>query len=388
MNTETITISKRKQQVIWGLRILLSFLFLISAVAKLYPSPYFAMTTFEIKQLLPMGFSEGAAAYFSRTLIGCEFALGFLLLQPHFLKRLVIPVSFLMLLIFVIELTYEIVSSGNSGNCGCFGTLLPMTPLEAIIKNLVAMGILGYLYKTIQENPAKKNFSFLMSITLASVLAVFMLGPIQPSQASTATPASGIVVVEDEEPTVTDAQSSNTTTSDAKGTTSDGTTATTTSDPVKPVNGKDPKITTTEPVVEKVDEPAQKKSGYKSLYPDIDKGKKILCFFAPGCEHCKETAKELTQMKSQVSGFPDIRIAFMDEEAELIPAFFEFAGAKYTYTVLDIATFWKTVGSRDTPGVFYIWNGNIVKVYDGIDANAFKAKEFKALIQKPWSELK
>ncbi|HLP54707.1 MAG TPA: MauE/DoxX family redox-associated membrane protein [Fluviicola sp.] len=383
MNTETITISKRKQQVIWGLRILLSFLFLISAVAKLYPSPYFAMTTFEIKQLLPMGFSETAAAYFSRTLIGCEFALGFLLLQPHFLKRLVIPVSFLMLLIFVIELTYEIASSGNSGNCGCFGTLIPMTPLEAIIKNIIAMGMLGYLFKVIPENPAKKNFSFLMSITLASVLAVFMLGPIQPAQAS-GTPANGVVEVVDEP------DSDNTNTIAATGTddktTTDGK-STTTTDPGKTVDGKDPK-NATEPADEKVDEPAKKKSGFSSLFPDIDKDKKILCFFAPGCEHCKETAKELTQMKNQVKDFPDIRIAFMDEEAELIPAFFEFAGAKYTHSVLDIATFWKTVGNRDTPGVFYIWNGNIVKVYDGIEGNAFKAKEFKALVQKPWSEVK
>ena len=178
----------------------------------------------------------------------------------------------------------------------------------------------------------------------------------------------------------------NTDTSSKTGITVDA--KTTTTDPAKLVNGKDPKATATEPIVEKVDEPAQKKSGYKSLYPDIDKGKKILCFFAPGCEHCKETAKELTQMRSQVANFPEIRIAFMDEEAELIPAFFEFAGAKYTHSILDIATFWKTVGNRDTPGVFYIWNGNIVKVYDGIDANAFKAKEFKALIQKPWSEVK
>ena len=52
-----------------SIRIILSFLFLLSAVAKLYPSPYFALTTFEIKQLLPMGFSEVSAAYFSRTLI-------------------------------------------------------------------------------------------------------------------------------------------------------------------------------------------------------------------------------------------------------------------------------------------------------------------------------
>ncbi|MDH4473229.1 MAG: protein tlpB [Fluviicola sp.] len=381
MSTETATISKRKSQIIWGLRILLSFMFLLSAVAKLYPSPYFAMTTFEIKQLVPMGFSETAAAYFSRTLIGCEFALGFLLLQPHFLKRLVIPVSFLMLLIFVIELSYEIATKGNSGNCGCFGTLLPMTPLEAIIKNIVAMGILGYLYKAIQENPAKKNFSFLMSITLASVLAIFMLGPIQPAK-PIENQASRTVVVEDEEPIT----NNNGTTTNLQGTTTDPKSPAT--DPGKPVDGKDPKTNTADPVVEKVDEPTQKKSGFKSIFPDIDNDKKILCFFAPGCEHCKETAKELTQMKSQVSGFPDIRIAFMDEEPELIPAFFEFAGAKYTHTVLDIATFWKTVGNRDTPGVFYIWNGNIVKVYDGIEGNAFKAKEFKALIQKPWSEVK
>ena len=325
-----------------------------------------------------MGFSETTAAYFSRTLIGCEFALGFLLLQPHFLKRLIIPVSFLMLLVFVIELTYEISTSGNSGNCGCFGTLLPMTPLEAIIKNIIAMGMLGYLYKVMQDNPAKKNFSFVLSITLASVLAVFMLGPIRPSQTSSK-PAGGIIeVVEEPDTTAVTTNTGDTgTATDPKST-----------DPGKSDPGKDPKVGTTDPDVVKVDEPAQKKSGFKTLYPDIDNGKKILCFFAPGCEHCKETAKELTQMKSQIAGFPDIRIAFMDEEAELIPAFFEFAGAKYTYTVLDIATFWKTVGSRDTPGVFYIWNGNIVKVYDGIDANAFKAKEFKALVQKPWSEVK
>ncbi len=378
MSKETIVISKRKNQIHWGIRILLSFLFLISAVAKLYPSPYFALTTFEIKQLLPMGFSEVSAAYFSRTLIGCEFALGFALLQPHFLKRLVIPVSFLMLLIFVVELTYEIISSGNSGNCGCFGTLIPMTPLEAIIKNIVAMGLLGYLYKAIPHNPLKKNILVLVGITVVSIASVFILG----SQGSDKTKGKAAKIIEVvEEPVVM-----NTDTSSKTGVTVDAKTATT--DPTKLVNGKDPKATTIEPIVEKVDEPAQKKSGYKSLYPDIDKGKKILCFFAPGCEHCKETAKALTEMRSQVANFPEIRIAFMDEEAELIPAFFEFAGAKYTHSILDIATFWKTVGNRDTPGVFYIWNGNIVKVYDGIDANAFKAKEFKALVQKPWSEVK
>ena len=69
--------SVSKKNISWGIRLLISFLFLLSAVAKLYPSPYFAISTFEVKQLYPLGFSEGFAPYFSRILIGIEFALGF-----------------------------------------------------------------------------------------------------------------------------------------------------------------------------------------------------------------------------------------------------------------------------------------------------------------------
>jgi len=57
--------------------------------------------------------------------------------------------------------------------------------------------------------------------------------------------------------------------------------------------------------------------------------------------------------------------------------------------VMEVGQFWQTLGgTRDTPGVFYFWNGNEVKSYDGIESKAFKAKEFKALVQKPWTELK
>ena len=149
----------------------------------------------------------------------------------------------------------------------------------------------------------------------------------------------------------------------------------------------DPKAPVKDSVPAKVEEPKKKKSGYANLFADIDKGKKILCFFAPGCDHCQQTAKELTQLKKQIADFPDIRIVFMDEEAERIPEFFEFAGAKYTHMVMDVGQFWTTF-KGDTPGVFYLWNGNLIKSYDGIEANAFKVADFKKIVQKPWSELK
>lgn len=366
MTTESYALNNRKKNLYLSLRILLSLLFLVSAVAKLYPSPNLALATFEVKQLYTMGFSEGAAAYFSRTLIGCEFALGFLLLQPHYLKRLVIPASFLMLLVFSIHLTYSIVSGSGRENCGCFGTLLPMTPLQALIKNIIAMGMLGYLFMVLDKTADRLNFFVLTTVTFASVLFVYLVGPLSKKSSSPVT-----VPIEEVMEDTTAVEDTLTNALPVNGTT---------------VNQVDTAKIAAKPVV---DEPKKKKSGFAQYFADIDKGKKILCFFAPGCEHCKETAKQLTQLKKQIPDFPEIRIIFMDEEPELIPTFFEFAGGTYPNMVMEVGQFWQTLGgTRDTPGVFYLWNGNQVKVYDGIDANAFKAKEFKTLVQKPWSEIK
>jgi len=65
----------KKLYIAWFIRILVSLLFIVSAVAKMYTSPYFAISTFEVKQLYTLGFSEHVAPYFSRTLIGIELAI-------------------------------------------------------------------------------------------------------------------------------------------------------------------------------------------------------------------------------------------------------------------------------------------------------------------------
>ncbi len=350
-------------------RVILSALFLISAAAKLYPSPYFALTTFEMKQLLPMGFNETTAAYFSRTLIGCELALGILLLQPHYYRKLVLPVSFLLLLIFSSHLSYEILTTGNKGNCGCFGSLMPMTPLQALIKNIVAMGMIIYLFKLSSKESDKNNFSLLMTVTFASILFIYLLGPIARQETKVQAPVtiSDAEIIRDK-PALSDKNN----------------------DVPKPsptnIEGKT--LEKNQIKAPKIEEPASRKSGYSNYFLDIDKGKKVLCFFAPGCDHCRETVKELTQLKKQISNFPEIRILFMDEEAEKIPDFFAFAGSNYPYQLLDIISFWKAIGSsKDTPGVVYLWNGNTFKFYEGINENKFKKNEFKFLVQKPFKEL-
>lgn len=359
-----------KKYLPWTIRIIISFLFIISAVAKMYPSPYFAISTFEVKQLYPMGFSEGFAVFFSRILIGIEFALGILLLQNNYLKKVVIPATILMLVVFTTHLTIDTIQNGgNSGNCGCFGSLLPMTPIEAIIKNVVAIILLAvYLYMIPKITNERRNFWVLTTVTFASILMIFMLAPMQPQAQEITSEASEIFPTETPE---------NFATQSVDSLTSTPTEETKTAEEVKP---EAPKT---------VDEPAVQKSGYAQYFSNIDKGKKILALFVPGCEHCRDVAKELTEMKAKNKNLPEVQIIFMNEEAEKVPEFFKYAGAEYPYKIIEVIPFWKLLGTgKDTPGVIYLWNGNKIKEWDGINEKKFVGSELQSVLKKNYSEIK
>ena len=361
-----------KQYIPYILRGFVAFLFLISALSKLYPSPYFAISTFEMKQLVPLGFSEGLAVYFSRILVGAEFALGLLLLQPHYLKRFVIPATIALLVVFSIHLTYTIVANGNSGNCGCFGELLKMTPLESVFKNIAAVALLAWLYKLLPKGSDRNNFWVLTTVLFASVLLIFMLAPIH-KQSSDNTFNVGAPIPEEAAMDSLSAAPVNTLSPTEP-------TAPVTATPATQATQATP---ATQPVQAIPAGPAQKRSAYSQFFAAADKGKKIIGLFAPGCEHCQETAKQLTEMKAKDKNFPDLYIIFMDEEPEKIPDFFKYAGKEYPYKTLDVGAFWKVLGnSKDTPGVIYQWNGNEIKSWDGINERKFVAAELAKALKK------
>ena len=350
------------KNISWSIRIVVALLFLVSAIAKLYPSPYFAISTFEVKQLYTLGFSDILAPYFSRILIGIEFALGFLLLNNHFLKRITIPATVGLLSVFIIHLSYvTFLSGGNSGNCGCFGELIPMTPIEAIIKNIIAVGLLIWLWK-ISENDKKSNIWMLTSITLSCILGLFMLAPMKASSVSISNSNDNINISNDTISKLTDSVKI---------------------EEIKTIDSS--KIRTEKPVEEVKKEmgPKQAVSGYSDLYADIDKGQKILCFFVPGCEHCRDAAKDLNALQKKHKDFPSVQIVFMDEEAEKIPDFFKYAGKQFPHKVIDIIPFWTKLGTgKDTPGVVYLHNGNVIKFFDGIAEKAFNSKALEKVIYK------
>ncbi|OXA83976.1 protein tlpB [Flavobacterium columnare] len=353
------------------LRIIIALLFIISAIAKMYPSPYFAISTFEVKQLYPLGFSESIAPWFSRILIGIEMALGILILQNNYLKKVIIPATITLLIVFIIHLSYEtFINGGNSGNCGCFGELIPMTPIEAIIKNFIAIIILGLiLFMLPKDNTQIHKIWPINLITLVSILIIFILAPIKSAN-ELALPTEIVT---------------NTTSID---------TSTTKKDSIKEqITIQDSIIKNSEKKKEEkektTNEPLKKKSGYTQFFSKIDNGRKTLCFFVPGCDHCRQAAKELTELKRTNKNFPEILVLFMNEEPEKIPDFFKETGAEYPYKIIEIIPFWKLLGTgKDTPGVKYLWNGNEYKYYFGINENQFNPKDYQELINKPFTQLK
>ena len=310
---------------VWFLRVLISALFFVSAVAKMYPSPEIGLIKyFEIKQLVQgLGFNEILAQYFSRSIIAFEFFIAISVLLNNYLKRIIYPISILLLVAFTTHLTY-LVFQGNDGNCGCFGELIPMTPLEAIIKNIITILIIYFLYHKTPKN-LSSNFRSLIILMLSCLLFMFIYVPLRSNQK----------VQENTKMSLN-------------------------------------QVTSTY-------------SKYISQ-TDIDSGEKILCFFAPGCDHCQFAAKQIKELQNNIEDFPEVYIVFLEEEPEKIPKFLNKAGADFKYEIMDILNFMEVFGfDYDTPGIVYLNNGNVLEFFHGTKKSGsnmyFKPQDLEKLLQ-------
>lgn len=121
--------------------------------------------------------SRNTAAYLVRILLAVEFAIGILYLQPFSIKKIVIPASITLLLFFTSYLFYTGFILGDKENCGCFGTLIEMSPVESIIKNIVLIVLSAILYRLIKEG--KEKFVIPSTALVAALSFVFVFAPIR-----------------------------------------------------------------------------------------------------------------------------------------------------------------------------------------------------------------
>ncbi len=138
--------------------------FVFSAFSKLAP-----IEPFEIS-LTDIGITNWQGApIVARLFIGMEFIVGFLLVFQFHLRKFTIPFAAIILSIFTIYLLFVIRAYGNTGNCGCFGNVLVMSPLEGILKNLALLLLLGISYRWASA------FEFRFKTLIAVVVAIQLL---------------------------------------------------------------------------------------------------------------------------------------------------------------------------------------------------------------------
>jgi hypothetical protein len=371
--------------VILSLRLLISVLFILSALSKTLPFPQ-AMNYF-IRNLHDLGFVNACTKeYLPRLIIAFELAIGVAILQAHYLKRVVIPATILLLVAFCIHLGIQLYQ-GGAENCGCFGQLIPMTPLEALIKNLATIGILIYLFFKVSDKPAGENrFSILLLIFFISAFLMFFLFPFNPPPCITGKekPAFQIPMAPNDSNLMVTMPTDTTTDTAAQATRADSVSRT------KNKKEKDSiqKMGAIKPAVESVPEPPvvlskfTKYNQFGGKTVNLNQGKKILCLFVPGCDHCRDAAKQLVAA-SKTQKLPSGYILFMNEETFKIPDFYKETGITYPYFLIeDILEFYDVLGSgAGTPGVVYLWNGNVLKFYEGAGTRAFNATEMCQFIQ-------
>jgi hypothetical protein len=344
----------KNQGIIWILRFLVAILFIFSAYTKLIP-----IEAFE-KQLVDQGITNWCfAPILARCIIAVEFFLGIAFLQNHYFKKFILPATALMLVAFCIHLSYQIITQGNSGNCGCMGQVIPMTPLQALIKNIITLGMLTYIYIN-YINTKVHQHRYPTFILLASFLIIFWQyrpdcgcdagNTIVAPETTIIEPIIQIDTVYIEKPVI-DSKLKKVT--DSKKT--DPAKVAAEKPPIKEVIVEQPK-----PSIPKTTSIfAPYKSFSSGINTNLDAGKNIVCLFNVDCDHCMNTAKELVEW-NKANKLPPVYILFWGEESQK-DAFFKFAGGTFPYAFVDAGKFFRLLDKAPSPPRVVVLNeGNIV----------------------------
>ena len=152
------------------LQLLLAITFLFSAYTKAVGPGFFEIT------LMDQGIAPNRliASYLARFFIGLEFALGFLMLFPFYIKQLM-QFTFFLLGGFTLHLIY-LWSIGDTDNCGCFGEMISMTPEQSIFKNIIMLAIALAVFKTAETKKIKKTIPVVFSAV--TIISMWIILPI------------------------------------------------------------------------------------------------------------------------------------------------------------------------------------------------------------------
>ncbi|MFH2141951.1 MAG: MauE/DoxX family redox-associated membrane protein [Bacteroidota bacterium] len=278
------------------IRCLIGLTFIYSGISKLYPIEPFELFIFDQNI-----FGLTVSAILARLIIGTEILLGIILIINIYSKNS-IRISFFLLVVFTLFLSYLVIFKSEITNCNCFGDHLAFTPLESIFKNLILIGLIVILLL--------KNISFkipykilIVSILIAGSFSLpFILNP----------PDRFVINFRQEE-------------------------------------------TGYQFDYEKLGELSYKGNNY-----NFKDEKAVICFYSMTCKYCKLTAQKIAITLKNNKLNPNIFYIFLGEESDLDQFWEEGKSPVIQYKILPPDQFFALSG-LSLPSIYFIDNGVVVK---------------------------
>jgi hypothetical protein len=325
-----IHINISKSNKILAIKILIGCLFLFSGIVKLFP-----IIAFEV-QLISHGILNWhIVTILARVTIAFEIFLGLCFLQNNYVKKIFIPAAIALLTIFTFDLVRAVIYLGFSGDCGCFGQVITMTPLEAIIKNIVLIAVLVYLYR-LMEPETKDKWLLPAIFIIISFVPVFLLFPAKHYQVQTAEEQKR--AAEQRTLEIINQRKMNQQQSEM------------------PVKKMDTAVVHAIKVNEKLPVAAFKNfSGGVTV--DFKKGTEIVAVLNTGCGDCIEAATGIGKLNKEMN-LPPVYFLLLGDEKEL-PEFISKTKTNYPFKLLDEEEFF-TLIKGSPPRVWLLQNGKIV----------------------------
>lgn len=318
---------------------LTGLLFLFSGIAKLLP-----LSAFEF-QLVRDGLATwGMVPFLSRALIIVELILGLCLTLQLNLRRLTIPAAGALLVFFSIYLFISLLNTGIQANCGCFGQLLPMSTLSALVKNIILLAALAFAWRKVANIPfSVPALAIPLVLCFFSVLLFFPARAYHQPETIAAIPE---IIRKD---TVIQIQ-------------------------LRPgqayMEASKPKLASEARDTNHIPPPREEK--FTSVYHRFvtyndgvhspDEGNVLLALLSLDCDHCLHTATEIARLQRQ-EHFPRVLILFLGEQSE-VPAFLSNSGIKAAYQWLEPADFFPLL-QKNPPRVVLLHNGAVLQDWDG-----------------------
>ncbi len=252
--------------------------------------------------------------YVARIIISLEICIGILFLLNNKFKFKFIPIiGILVISIFNIYVLSELINNGSNGNCGCFGEIITMTPLESLIKNILSLILLIVLLLMSKSlyNSRTIKLSFISFVLIT--IFVFIANPLIISESSVS----------------------------------------------KKIGNK--------LSIEKLYAPKQQ---YKPKV-NLKVGKKIIVFLSMKCPHCKLTAKKLSIIHKQQPNLP-IYILLNGKYEHLDKFVKEHNITDIPHNLFLGSEDWISLAGIHLPVIYLVNNSIIEGEYDG---DNFKVEE-------------